>query len=120
MVHGQGLEAGEGGGARGRQGYAWVSYDFDSWLAATAEAFALAEPAEAAERGVTKPYDQVHLGVAGTSLGNVVVGLYGLVFLILWKRWFPLPAFLVGFSWPLLVILLRALGAMWWERAKAA
>ncbi|MFC1596520.1 hypothetical protein ACFL5Q_01050, partial [Planctomycetota bacterium] len=24
------------------------------------------------------PYDQVHLGVAGTSLGNVVVGLYGL------------------------------------------
>ena len=78
LVHGQGLEAGEGGGARGRQGYAWVSYDFDNWLTATAEAFALAEPAEAAERSTTHPYDQVHLGVAGTSLGNVVVGLYGL------------------------------------------
>ena len=53
LVHGQGLEMGEGGGARGRQGYAWVSYDFDNWLTATAEAFALAEPAEIAERGTT-------------------------------------------------------------------
>ena len=78
LVHGQGLEVGEGGGARGRQGYAWISCDFDHWLSATAEAFALPEPAAPAERGTTKPYDQVHLGVAGTSLGNVVVGLYGL------------------------------------------
>ncbi len=78
LVHGQGLEAGEGGGARGRQGYAWVSYDFNHWLGATAEAFALPEPADATNRGTTSPYDQVHLGVAGTSLGNVVVGLYGL------------------------------------------
>lgn len=78
VVHGQASEAGEGGGGRGRQGYAWVSTDFDHWLAATAEAFALPEPAEASERGSTQPYDQVHLGVAGTSLGNVVVGLYGL------------------------------------------
>ncbi len=78
LVHGQGLEVGEGGGGRGRQGYAWVSMDFDNWLTATAEAFALPEPAEASERSTTHPYDQVHLGVAGTSLGNVVVGLYGL------------------------------------------
>ena len=78
LVHGQGLEVGEGGGARGRQGYAWVSVDFDNWLAATAEAFALPEPAEVSERSTTHPYDQVHLGVAGTSLGNVAVGLYGL------------------------------------------
>jgi hypothetical protein len=78
LVHGQGLEAGEGGGARGRQGYAWVSYDFDNWITATAETFTLAEPVETARRGTTQPYDQVHLGVAGTNLGNVVVGLYGL------------------------------------------
>ena len=78
LVHGQALEAGEGGGSRGRQGYAWVSVDFDNWLEATAEAFALPEPAEASRRSTTHPYDQVHLGVAGTSLGNVVVGLYGL------------------------------------------
>jgi hypothetical protein len=78
LVHGQALEMGEGGGSRGRQGYAWVSVDFDNWLEATAEAFALPEPANPAERGTTQPYDQVHLGVAGTSLGNVVVGLYGL------------------------------------------
>ena len=78
LVHGQALEMGEGGGPRGRQGYAWLSVDFDNWLEATVEAFALPEPAEPAERGTTRPYDQVHLGVAGTSLGNVVVGLYGL------------------------------------------
>ena len=78
LVHGQALEMGEGGGPRGRQGYAWLSVDFDNWLTATAEAFALPEPAEPDRRGTTRPYDQVHLGVAGTSLGNVVVGLYGL------------------------------------------
>ena len=78
LIHGQAFAAGEGGGGRGRQGYAWVSTDFDHWLAASAEAFALPEPAEASQRGTTQPYDQVHLGVAGTSLGNVVVGLYGL------------------------------------------
>jgi len=78
LIHGQALEASEGGGPRGRQGYAWVSPNFDHWLAATAEAFALPEPANPSERGTTKPYDQVHLGVAGVSLGNVVVGLYGL------------------------------------------
>ena len=78
LIHGQALEAGEGGAMRGRQGYAWVSPDFDHWLAATAEAFALPEPVDPAQRGTTQPYDQVHLGVTGASLGNVVVGLYGL------------------------------------------
>jgi len=78
LIHGQSLEVGEGGGARGRQGYAWVSPDFDHWLQATAEAFALPEPVDPLDRGPTKPYDQVHLGVGGASFGNVVVGLYGL------------------------------------------
>ncbi len=78
LVHGQARGFSEGGVSGGRQGYAWLSIDFDNWLKATAEAFALPEPAEPAKRGFKKPYDQVHLGVAGTSLGNVVVGLYGL------------------------------------------
>ncbi len=78
LIHGQSLEVGEGGGARGRQGYAWVSADFNHWLQATAEAFALPEPADPSERGLLKPYDQVHLGVGGASFGNVAVGLYGL------------------------------------------
>ena len=78
LIHGQDLGYGEGGGRSGRQGYAWVSADFDHWLAATAEAFALPEPMAAADRGGVKPYDQVHLGVAGANRGNVVVGLYGL------------------------------------------
>jgi hypothetical protein len=78
LVHGQALGVGEGGGERGRQGYCWISPDFDHWLEGAAEAFALAEPREAADRGSTRPYDQVHLGVGGASFGNVVVGLYGL------------------------------------------
>jgi hypothetical protein len=77
IVNGQGAGDGEGGGARGRQGYAWVSPDFEHWLPEVAEAFLLPEPAQAADRGTTKPYDQVHLGVGGASLGNIVVGLYG-------------------------------------------
>ena len=78
VVNGQGLERSEGGGERGRQGYARISTDFEHWLDEGVEAFALPEPANPANRGLTKPYDQVHLGVGGKSLGNVVVGLYGL------------------------------------------
>ena len=78
LVHGQALELGEGGGQRGRQGYVWISTDFEHWLDEMAEAFALSEPQDAADRGLTKPYDQVHLGVGAASFGNVVVGLYGL------------------------------------------
>lgn len=78
VVHGQAMGIGEGGGMRGRQGYAWISTDFDHWVDGHAEAFALSEPQDAADRGPTKPYDQVHLGVGGASFGNVAVGLYGL------------------------------------------
>ena len=83
VVNGQGSECGEGGGSRGRQGYAWVSPDFEHWLPEVADAFLLPEPAKANDRGTTKPYDQVHLGVGGASFGNVVVGLYG--------RWHNFP-----------------------------
>lgn len=77
VVNGQSLAEGEGGTARGRQGYAWISTDFVRWLPEVAEAFLLAEPAEPSARGFQKPYDQVHLGVGGASFGEAVVGLYG-------------------------------------------
>ena len=78
VANGQSAESGQGGGSQGRQGYARISADFRHWLGEAVGAFALPEPAQAADRGKTKPYDQVHLGVGGKSLGNVVVGLYGL------------------------------------------
>ena len=77
IVHGQPHDYGEGGGRRGRQGYAWLSPDFSRWLTAAAEAFTLPEPANHSDRGPKKPYDQVHLGVGAASLGTVAVGLYG-------------------------------------------
>ena len=78
IVHGQALSYSEGGARGGRQGYAWVSPDFSRWLPASAAAFLLPEPANPADRGGNKPYDQVHLGVGAASFGNVAVGLYGL------------------------------------------
>ena len=78
VANGQSSERGQGGGPQGRQGYARISADFRHWLGEAVGAFALPEPAQSADRGKTKPYDQVHLGVGGKSLGNVVVGLYGL------------------------------------------
>jgi hypothetical protein len=77
VVNGQSVGDGEGGAARGRQGYAFVSTDFVHWLPEAADAFSLPEPAEPSERGFQKPYDQVHLGVGGASVGEAVVGLYG-------------------------------------------
>jgi hypothetical protein len=68
----------DGGAAMGRQGYAWVSPDFDTWLVETVESFTLPEPREPQDRGPRKPYDQVHLGVGAASFGTVLVGLYGL------------------------------------------
>ena len=47
-----------------------------------------------------------------------LIGLYGLAAVILWKRWFPILAFVGGFTWPLLVVLLRALGGLGWGRKK--
>ena len=78
VVNGQCGGRSEGGGPQGRTGYARISTDFEHWIDESVKAFALPEPTEAAERGGTKPYDQVHLGVGGKSFGNVVVGLYGL------------------------------------------
>uniref|UniRef100_UPI00404A74B4 hypothetical protein n=1 Tax=Cephaloticoccus sp. TaxID=1985742 RepID=UPI00404A74B4 len=73
---------GEGDRQEGRQGYAWVSTDFKTWLAESAPSFRTAEPAEGAgwgTHGMTGgAYTQVHLGVGATSLGNVAVGLYGM------------------------------------------
>ena len=51
---------------------------------------------------------------AGRLVGWIalkIIGLYGLAALVLMYRWFPLPAFVAGFSWPLAVSLLRALGS---------
>lgn len=74
FVNSQIFGRGEGGRAQGRQAYVWMSPDFDRWLQEPALSFALPEPPEAP--GFDGRYDQVHLGVAGASLGNVVVGLY--------------------------------------------
>ncbi len=74
FVNSQIFGRGESGRAQGRQAYVWVSPDFDHWLQEPALSFALPEPGEGS--GFEGRYDQVHLGVAGVSLGNVVVGLY--------------------------------------------
>jgi hypothetical protein len=66
----------EGGNPRGRQGYVWVSPDFDRWLGESADSFLLPEPPDPKDRGVPKPYDQVHLGVGAANYGSVLVGLY--------------------------------------------
>ena len=55
-----------------------ISANFDQWLPGHTDAFLLTEPADPAQRGARKPYDQVHLGVGAASFGNVLVGLYGL------------------------------------------
>ena len=79
VVIGQGIfdGGGEGGSEHGRQGYTWVSPDFDEWLQGWGESFMLPEPADAAERGYTGKYDQVHIGVGVGNFGNVQVGLFG-------------------------------------------
>ncbi|MSU65368.1 MAG: hypothetical protein EXS38_04530 [Opitutus sp.] len=66
----------EGGRAEGRQAYVWVSTNFDEWLQESGPSFALQEPETGS--GFFGKYAQVHLGIAGVSFGNVVVGLYGL------------------------------------------
>ena len=78
IVHGQGLFKSEGGASSGRQGYVWVSTDFEEWLQGWADGFLLPEPADPAKRGSREHYDQVHVGVGAASFGNVQVGLYGL------------------------------------------
>jgi hypothetical protein len=78
VVNGQRITFSDGGHLSGRQGRAIMSTDFDHWLPGDTGAFLLDEPANPADRGHTKPYDQVHLGVGAQSFGNVVVGFYGL------------------------------------------
>lgn len=78
ITHGQRITFSEGGHPAGRQGRAVIAPSFDRWLPGEVDAFLLPEPADPAARGLTRPYDQVHLGVGATSLGNVCVGLYGL------------------------------------------
>jgi hypothetical protein len=65
------------GNARGRQGFAWVSSDFDRWPVEQAESFFLPEPKPSPGYRWAQRFDQVHLGVGGASLGLVAVGLYG-------------------------------------------
>jgi hypothetical protein len=65
------------GNARGRQGFAWVSSDFDRWPVEQAESFFLPEPPPSPGYRWAQRFDQVHLGVGGASLGRVAVGLYG-------------------------------------------
>jgi hypothetical protein len=85
IVNGQGEGRSEGGHARGRTGYVYVSPDFVRWTHESCESFALPEPADPAARGGAT--DQVHLGVAPVSLGSVLVGLY-----CIWhSRPFPTP-----------------------------
>ncbi|MBN2455955.1 MAG: hypothetical protein JXB29_05380 [Sedimentisphaerales bacterium] len=76
FVNAQTYDRSEGGDWQGRQGYTRISADFDNWLTEVGESFLLPEPAKG--RGITKEYDQVHLGVGAMSLGNVLVGVYGL------------------------------------------
>lgn len=68
----------EGGTPSGRTGVARVTSDFTRWPDALTEAFALAEPEDRRQRGLSGGYDQTHLGVGAASFGNVCVGLYGL------------------------------------------
>ncbi len=68
----------EGGTPCGRTGVARVSYDWDAWPDLVAETFALPEPEDPKLRGMSGPYDQVHMGVGAASFGNVCIGIYGI------------------------------------------
>ena len=80
VAHAQGVfyGGGEGGSDHGRQGFVWVSTDFDHWLQGWAEGFTLPEPQDRFKRGYGGQYDQVHIGVGAANFGNVQVGLFGL------------------------------------------
>lgn len=88
VINGQsfcGFTKSEGGHDSGRQAYAIVSPDFETWLDEWADSFLLPEPENPAERGAAKPYDQVHIGVGAASFGTVLVGIY--------CRWHDAPRF---------------------------
>ncbi len=73
-----GFRKSDGGADTGRQGFAWISTDFDHWMKESADSFWLPEPQDPAQRGKSFSYDQVHLGTAPIVYDNVAVGLYGL------------------------------------------
>jgi len=82
VVHGHGISGrcSEGGHLGARQGYAWVSPDFNHWVTGYANAFMLPENADPSKRSGHGPEfeaDQVHIGVGGASLGNVAIGILG-------------------------------------------
>jgi alpha-beta hydrolase superfamily lysophospholipase len=63
---------------RGRVGQAWMSVDFNEWLQEAAESFALPNPLDAGKPLEQGRRDEVHLGIGAASLGNALVGLYGM------------------------------------------
>ena len=82
VVNAQSWGRGEGDRLQGRTGYAWISPDFEHWLPEPAPSFRVAEPLEGSGMGTAGSkagnYTQVHLGVGAASLGNVVMGLWGM------------------------------------------
>lgn len=46
------------------------------------------------------------------ALVGVKLGFYAAAVLILLNRWFPVPVFIVGFSWPLVVGILRGVAPL--------
>jgi len=81
FINSQTFERREGGGFVGRQGYARISADFDNWIQGPAESFHLPQESpwsDSSGVSVSKASEEVHLGVGAASMGNVLVGLYGL------------------------------------------
>lgn len=69
----------------GREGYAWVSPDFDHWLTESAPSFKTPEPRVGSGWGTHSEggrgignYTQDHEGIGAVSFGNVLVGLWGM------------------------------------------
>ena len=80
-IHGHGADD----RPEGRQGYAWVSADFDHWLTESAPSLRVSEPlvgsgygTHSDERKGIGLYTQDHEGIGAVSFGNVVVGLWGM------------------------------------------
>lgn len=73
---------GEGDRPEGRQGYVWISTDFEHWLPEPAPSFKVPEPVENSGYGThglpPANYTQDHLGVGAATYGNVAIGLWGM------------------------------------------
>jgi hypothetical protein len=63
--------------------------------------------------------DGIRKGRVAAWAALKIVGLYGFGAWILYQQWFPLIAVMAGFTWPLAVVLLRSLGAIWWSKSGA-